>query len=428
MAEKRSILFLQGPPSVFWSELADAFEAEGHRTHRIHVCPADRLFWRRKGAVNYRGRFEDWGTYLADFMRAEGVTDIVYYADQQAYHRVAAEVARGMNINAVAIEFGYLRPDWLTVERNGMGVYSHFPNDPARIRAIAADAPTPDLAVRFPYSFVAEAVAEVTYNLANVFLKPFYPHFNADKYYHPFVDYLSWVPRTVRQRKAQRDAVGVIADCKAGKWPFFMLAMQLQSDYQIRRNSHYGHLSGMLDEVIGSFARNAPSDARLVAKLHPLDNGRENWPRVLRETAARYGLEDRLLTIDGGDVADILPHARGCILVNSTVGLYAIRARCPTKVLGIAVFDIPGLTHQGTLDQFWVAPEPVDAALAEDFVKALAATIQVKGSFYDPAGRKVAQTEIVRRIAQGLVNEPGAFVSPPPRIEKARMAGVPLDA
>ncbi len=428
MAEKRSILFLQGPPSVFWSELAVALETEGHKTFRINVCPADLLFWRKRGAVNYRGRFADWGKYLEDFLRRNSITDVVYYADQQAYHRVAADVARRLDINAVAIEFGYLRPDWLTVERNGMGVYSHFPNDPAQIHAIAKNAPAPDLRVRYPYSFGAEAVAEVAFNLSNVFLRPLYPHFNADKYYHPFVDYLSWVPRTVRQWKAQRDAVGVIADCKAQKWPFFMLAMQLQSDYQIRRNSQYGHLSGMLDEVIGSFARHASPDARLVAKLHPLDNGRENWPRVLRDVAQRHGVADRVLIIDGGDVADILPHAKGCVLVNSTVGLYAIRARCPTKVLGIAVFDIPGLTHQGTLDDFWPAPEPVDAELAEDFVKALAVTIQVKGSFYDPAGRHAAQAEIVRRIASGTVNEPGAFVSPPPRIEHARRIGVPLDA
>ncbi len=185
MPSQRTILFLQGPPSVFWPELASAFEAEGHRTYRINVSPADRLFWRKPGAVNYRGKFSGWGEHLAGFIARNGVTDIVYYADQQAYHRVAAEVARRVGINAIAIEFGYLRPDWLTVERNGMGVYSHFPNDPELIRKAARDAPDPDLRVSFPYSFAAEAVAEVTYNLSNVFLRPLYPHYNADKYYHP---------------------------------------------------------------------------------------------------------------------------------------------------------------------------------------------------------------------------------------------------
>nr|MCU0820769.1 capsular biosynthesis protein [Beijerinckiaceae bacterium] len=73
------------------------------------------------------------------------------------------------------------------------------------------------------------------------------------------------------------------------------------------------------------------------------------------------------------------------------------------------------LTHQGSLDEFWVSPEPVDASLAQDFVKALAATIQVKGDFYDPMGRKAAISEIVRRVLDNRVNEPGAFIDPPPR-------------
>jgi capsular polysaccharide export protein len=108
------------------------------------------------------------------------------------------------------------------------------------------------------------------------------------------------------------------------------------------------------------------------------------------------------------------------------VGLHAIRVGCPTKVLGIAVFDIAGLTHQAPLDTFWTAPEPVDAGLAADFVRALAGTIQVKGSFYHPAGQRAGQAEIVRRVAGRTVNEPGAFVDPPPRLARAIRTGVPV--
>ena len=115
------------------------------------------------------------------------------------------------------------------------------------------------------------------------------------------------------------------------------------------------------------------------------------------------------------------------VLVNSTVGLFSIRALCPTKVLGIAVFDIAGLTHQGSLDEFWTSPEPVDPNLARDLVMAMAATIQVKGSFYDPMGRKAAQAEIVRRLQHDLINQPGAFIAPPPRLAQAGSLGVPLD-
>ena len=49
-------------------------------------------------------------------------------------------------------------------------------------------------------------------------------------------------------------------------------------------------------------------------------------------------------------------------------------------------------------------------------MRALAATIQVKGDFYDPTGRKAAITAIVGRILENRVNEPGAFVASPPRV------------
>jgi len=427
MAAHNRILFLQGPPSVFWPELADAFQAAGDEVFKINFCPADSLFWRRPGAYAYRGRFSGWEAYLGDFITRHAITHILYYADQQAYHRIAGALARARGIQAIAIEFGYLRPDWLTVERNGMGVYSHFPNDAGTIRSIAARAQAPDMQVRYPYSFLAEAVAEVTFNLANVFLRPLYPFFNADKYYHPLIDYLSWGTRSWRQWRAQARTQQTLSQIESGAWPFFLLALQLQSDYQIRRNSHYQHLSQMLEEVISSFAQSAAKDARLVIKQHPLDNGMENWLAIITSLAQRHKVEDRVILIDGGSVETILPKASGCVLVNSTVGLFSIRALCPIKVLGIAVFDIAGLTHQGSLDEFWTSPEPVDPALAQDLVRAMSATIQVKGSFYDPLGRKAAQAEIVRRLQNDLINEPGAFVAPPPRLAQADALGVPLD-
>ncbi len=83
-----------------------------------------------------------------------------------------------------------------------------------------------------------------------------------------------------------------------------------------------------------------------------------------------------------------------------------------------------GLTHQGPLATFWNAPEPVDRNLASAFVRALAASIQVKGSFYNRAGRKAAIDEIVTRIEADRVNEPDAFENPPPRLKRARELGI----
>ncbi|WP_407049797.1 capsule biosynthesis protein [Methyloraptor flagellatus] len=425
MKIKRKVLFLQGPTSTFWRELGQALKANGHDVHKINFHVGDWLYWRSFNASAYFGSIDEWEEYLDNYVEMHGITDILYYADRVPYHVVAARVGKVRGIRTVAIENGYLRPDWLTLELGGMAAHSHFPNDPEAIRRIAATLPEPDFDVRHSHKFSVEAVHEVTYNLSSYFVRWAFPRYHSDKYYNPLVDYVSFLFRLIRSGKEERRASSIVDGLLAGDAPFYVFPLQLQSDYQIRANSTFVHMSQMIEQVVGSFVAKAPQDSKLIFKLHPHDNGYENWPKVVRRVARRFGVDDRVTLIDGGDLNAMLGKAKGCILVNSTAGLHALRKHCPTKVLGIAVFDIPGLTHQGDLDSFWNAPEPVDQDLLDSFLRAMAASIQVKGSFYEPEGRKAAIAEIIDRMERNRINMPGCYVDPPPRLARARAMGVP---
>ncbi|MGG7519388.1 capsule biosynthesis protein [Allorhizobium undicola] len=414
-AREKTVLFLQGPPSVFWSEFAKAFEAQGSKTLRVNFTLGDRLFWRKRGGLNYRGTLTSWPHYLKRLIEKHGVTDIVYYADRLPYHREAARLAATMDVQCHAVEWGYLRPDWITLERGGMGRFSHFPNDPARIREIAAKVEPANLMVQYPHTFDQEAFNEVVYNLLNFFGRPFYPLYTADKYYSALVDYLPWLLKFGRKAKALPE--GFLEDHDQD---FFVVALQLQSDYQIRANSPYRHLREMMRQVVSSFARHAPKSSRLVFKQHPLDNGLERWDKVVKALCREFGMEDRVIFIDEGNLHDMLEHAKGVVVVNSTVGLHSLRALKPTIVLGAAVFDMPGLTHQGRLEDFWLRPQPVDPQLISDLVHAMAGTIQVKGDFFNSEGRKAAIDAMVARITEDRVNEPDAFMTPPPRFSSPK--------
>jgi capsular polysaccharide export protein len=410
------VLFLQGPPSVFWREMADAFEAQGIGTKRVNFSFGDQVYWRKRGAINYRGTLKKWPRYLAELVAREGITDILYYADRLPYHRLAARVARRLGVRCHAVEFGYLRPDWMTLERDGMGRFSHFPSDPSQIRRIADKVGQPDLVTRYPHTFNQEATNEVIYNLVSYFGRPMFPFYRSDKYYDPLFDYLSWLPRMFRPR---HDLPDNFFEDKLTR--NYLVALQLQSDYQIRANSPYRHLSQMLEQVMQSFSRHAPENARLIVKQHPLDNDLENWRKVVTALAQRYRIADRVTFIEKGNLAAILKNCHGSVVVNSTTGLHSLRADVPTIALGAAVFDIPGLTHQGGLDNFWRHPERIDHGLLAAFIKALAGTIQVKGNFYHPEGRKIGIATIIERITNGLVNEPDAYVAQPPRLAWKRI-------
>ena len=120
----------------------------------------------------------------------------------------------------------------------------------------------------------------------------------------------------------------------------------------------------------------------------------------------------------------LLRNAAGALTINSTTGIHALRAKCPTKVLGIALYDIAGLTCQKPLDEFWKDGTRPDNNLVEDLERLLARTIQVKGCFYTDQGRRAGARDMARKLAEGSVNLPGALCEVPPRLEKARQMGI----
>ncbi|MCA8932437.1 MAG: hypothetical protein KDA49_08200, partial [Rhodospirillaceae bacterium] len=110
--------------------------------------------------------------------------------------------------------------------------------------------------------------------------------------------------------------------------------------------------------------------------------------------------------LDGGTLKALLARARGIVTINSTFGIWAIRERRPVHVLGTAVYDVPGLTHQGDLDSFWQKPPPPDAELVEAWVQAASGTIQVRGGYYSADGLAHAVRESAYRLIHGLVGKP----------------------
>ncbi len=403
MAETKTFLFLQGHPTFFCVRLGDALKAEGHNVRKIRLSGQDMLFWPRRGASSYRGGFARWRVWLTDYVKRHGITDIIYYADRHPYHVEALVVARSLGVRAWAVEFGYLRPDWLTLEPEAMGAFSRFPKDPKVIRklGIAAGPLTNDEhESTYSHSFLEEALFDIARNVAHTIFMPFYPFYKSDAPFSMVEDYYYWITNLLTTDNAEARASQIQAECEEDGADFNLLAMQLAHDYQIRVSTHYDHLIDMVEEVFASFAANAPRSRKLIIKQHPLDNGYQNWPRRIDALKEKYNLGRQVRMIRGGDLGVLIRNSKGVVLANSTVGLNAARAGVPTVALGEAVYDIAGITHQGGLDSFWTKPEPVDAKLERQLVRAMAAEIQVRGSFYDKAGQKLAIGEIVDRLTR----------------------------
>lgn len=372
----RHVLLLQGPFSPFFARLAAALRRRGARVTRILLCPGDRLFWRGPGALAFRGRPADWPRFVAALARREGVTDLACLGDGRFWHRAAIDALRPAGIAVHVVEQGHLRPGWLSVEPDGTGGNSRFPADPARLAALARGAP-PVRDPGFRASFAATAAMDVAFNLANLLLgRLLYPHFRIHSLDPPLRDWAGWILKAARWpwRRAERDRV--LARAAAHRGPLFLLALQLETDFQIRLHGPPEGLRATLARILASHARAAPADSLLLVKPHPLDNQLAPWRRIVAEAGA-----GRALWLDGGSLEALFPRLAGLVTVNSTAGLAALRAGVPVLALGRAIYGLPGLVWQGEPDGFWTGAHPPDPVLLDTLVRALAATIDVPGAF-----------------------------------------------
>lgn len=403
----RCFLFLQGPISPFFAEVAEGLEARGHRCCRINLCFGDRLFWRRPGAINYRGSLAEWPDFIAAFMAREGVTDIVLLGEQRDPHRAAIRIADERGIRVVVTDFGYLRPDWITLERNGMSGGSHFPRNPSAIRELARICPRFD-GRRYHYdSFWGMALRDILYHVGSWALWWTHPGYRSHQLHHPVAVYLGTALRMLlghayRTRRAER----IIEQVRTGTVPYFVFPLQMATDFQIRAYSPYDDLHQPIGEIVESFARHAPVNAQLVVKIHPLDPGLVSWRRFIDRLAKRHGVAGRVLYIDGGSLDTLLKGARGVVTVNSTVGLTAIRLGIPVRTLGTAIYNVSGLVSEMPLDRFWSAPRTPDRALARDFLRAIAACLHIRGVFYARPGLDAAVAAAVDRLDRDCLNQP----------------------
>jgi capsular polysaccharide export protein len=404
---QRTFLFLQGLSTPFFVRLASEIAARGHKIERINLSGGDRAFWPRLGAVDYRGRFSNWRGFLGAFLHERAVSDVILFGDCRPYHRVAVDIARSRGIQIHVFEEGYFRPNWITMERDGTNGHSRLPRGADayldEAAGIAGEEPSP-LAVS---GGIARRVRwEILNQISTLLLAPLYPHYRRHRSHHPMREMWGWVRRLVKRPFERRYAAGVSRYLESTRPHFYLLPLQLETDYQIRSHSRFKSMAHVMDVVLESFARSAPKDSLLVIKRHPLDNGINNFRKQARTIAKRRNLGNRVLVMDGGHLPTLLARSKGVVVVNSTSGLSALHHGRPVAVLGKAIFDLGGLTFQGALDGFWQEASPPDPELFKAFRKVVLTRAQVNGSFFTPEGLSLAVANTLDRLDVTTVEQP----------------------
>jgi capsular polysaccharide export protein len=377
----KNILLLQGPVGPFFSRLATVLGAAGAKIHKVNFNGGDCLFY-GKDAIRWRGSMDAWPGFFESLLDRLRIDMVILFGDCRPIHRVVRAIAQQRGLKVGAFEEGYVRPNFITLEEFGVNGYSSMPRTAQFYDALPNKRIVPEREVG--NTFWSAAVWAVLYYIASAVLHPLFRGYRHHRTL-ALSEAMPWLRggwRKIFYAWKERGATEVLAGRLHKK--FFLVPLQISGDSQVIQHSNYVSVADFICRVVESFAAHAPQDTTLVVKHHPLDRGYHDYGALTARLAEKHGLQDRLFCIHDQHLPTLFDHMLGAVVINSTVGFSALSHGAPVKTCGLAIYDIPGLTFQKSLDEFWskaqsFRPEP------ELFARFRAYVIdqtQIAGSFY----------------------------------------------
>lgn len=397
----RNFLFLQGPPGEFFWLLAERLRELECGIFRINLNGGDKSNWPGE-ATDYRGSRKRWTLFIDRYLSDHAITDVVLFGDCRPMHMAAHRMAQLRKIDVHVFEEGYIRPDWLTLEPSGVNGNSSLSRDPQWYLEEAKGLPPLPERPPITASFGRRAKDSYWYYHNVVTGRPFYPFFKSHRQGSIIGEGLGWIAKFAGEKSALARAEQVIA--KLPETPYFLFPLQLSTDYQIREHSPFASMQEALEYVLQSFARRAPGHVRLLIKEHPLDSTFTNWRNLVLTLARRVGVADRVMHIAGGDLNALTRDSCGMVTVNSTSATLALAAGIPTMALGKAIYNIPSLTYQGKLDDFWTRAQVPSPAVFDAFRRVLYDRCLIYGGLASESATQILVESAVERLVDDRVS------------------------
>lgn len=395
----RSFLLLQGVASPLFKQLAARLSSEGQSVYRLNFCGGDVAYAGNAQNYKYQKQPEELHSYIQYIYQKHHITDIILFGDTRYVNQTAINLAKARDILIHVFEEGYLRPHWVTLERQGVNANSLLPKNIQWYRSFARTLPKIPPPKDTGYSLSVRAMHDIRYRLANGYRRWQFPYYSSHRPFNGVREYSSWAKRFPQRPRFNKKANRLAEWLRRQKIPFFLFPLQLNSDAQVKIHSPFnGGVQESITRVLESFAINANDNNHLIIKSHPLDTGIVNHYKFTKKQAISLGIDNQVHFIDGGNLEHLLGIAKGTVLINSTTGMQALLQNCPVHVMGNAIYDMPSLTSQSSLDSFWKYPEMPNPELFSDFRRSLIYLTQINGDLYTRKGIEMTVEGAVKRL------------------------------
>ena len=383
-----NILLLQGPVGDFFQRLAGWLTANGKTVHKFNFNAGDDYFYPPTQAhtVAFNDSYDVFPEFLQKYIIQHQIQAVVCFGDTRPYHLLAKRIANENQASFWAFEEGYFRPYYITLEKNGVNAFSPLPRRAdffleqfPKLARQEYKAPTP---VRGGFTPMAKNAVRYYIELfRNPNKYPNYIHHRASNAGH----YLKlWSISILKRLNYYIEDIQIAKRVEAGKYgKFFIVPLQVFNDSQVRIHCDFSSVRSFLLHVLASFAAHAPADTNLIIKHHPMDRGFIDYSRDIKRFIKKHPkLKGRITYVHDVPLPVFLRHGLGMVTINSTSGLSGLIHNMPVKVLGRAHYDIPGITDQNTLAEFWNHPTPPDSDLFHAYRMYHLNVTQINGNFY----------------------------------------------
>ena len=399
--KQKSFLLLQGPHGPFFGSLSKMLEAAGSKVWRVGFNRGDQFFWPNPDSyIPFRGGLEDWPERFAEICGSKGITDLVLYGDSRPIHANAIAHAKKVGITVHVFEEGYLRPYWITYERDGSNGNSRLTEmslSEMRKALSGVDQDQPDAPAVWgdmrQHIFYG-ALYHALVLLNNRSYRKLQPHrdISLGREFFLYFLHLITMPWASIHRRIANHRVA------SGGFPYHLVLLQLAHDANFRAHSSLNGMEEFVRLTVDAFAKGAPGHHHLVFKAHPLEDGRAAIRHMIEKEALSRGILDRVHFVRGGKLARLLHAARTTVTVNSTAAQQALWRGLPLKVFGNSVYAKPEFVSDQPLPEFFASPDRPDSRAYREYRQYLLQTSQLTGGYYSRRGRHHVLRQVVDLI------------------------------
>ena len=257
------VLLLMGPIGLFFARFCRYLLGCGIPVTKV-AFPLHEFGFPRDVTVPFSGNMEAWRPFLRQLLVDRGIRHIFMYGDFIIPHRIAIEEAQRAGIEPWVFELGYIRPNYVTLEKDRVNARSNL-NKPVEFYQalpLVNRLPGGTLDPGWRWRKIWKAPTFVQHAFTH------YPIIEGEHKLQPSPRFLwcqlrgswrywlyRWQERALKRRLLEHLS-------------FFLVVLQVSSDSQIQLGSPYRGMHEFIEDVVRSFAEQAHASDHLAFKLH----------------------------------------------------------------------------------------------------------------------------------------------------------------